>query len=213
MMPNTKHMVEMYKEHHQRVFDKHGETPKGVDWGDRRHDHILRLDRMLSVAQTFPCNATQFSLLDVGCGYGSLYDRALELEVPIEYTGIELVDDMLTHVRTDKPEANWITGDVLTHTFVDPFDYVITNGTLTQKLELTIPEMEEYSKTMIKRMFSLCRKGVAFNLMSSHVNFMVPNLYYTNPLEVIAWCMSEVSPKIRVDHAYPLFEYTVYLYR
>jgi hypothetical protein len=62
-------------------------------------------------------------------------------------------------------------------------------------------------------MFSLARHGIAFNMMSSHVNFMAPNLYYKNPLEITAFCATELSRRFRVDHAYPLYEFTMYVYR
>jgi hypothetical protein len=73
--------------------------------------------------------------------------------------------------------------------------------------------MDRFARRLIRKMFSLARRGIAFNMMTSHVNFMAPNLYYKNPLEIIAFCASELSRRFRVDHAYPLYEYTVYVYR
>jgi hypothetical protein len=49
--------------------------------------------------------------------------------------------------------------------------------------------------------------------MTSYVNYQASNLYYRNPAELLAWCMSQLTSKVRLDHAYPLYEYTVYLYR
>lgn len=209
-MNTTKDLSIVFKEHYAQTFSQYGETSRGVDWGDKDADHIMRLDHMLAVARADQKN---FTLLDVGSGFGSLLDRAQALHFPVRYTGIDLVEDMVASGRRRHPEATWIRGDVLTHKFDTRYDYVVNNGVFTQKLDASIPEMQTFTKRMIKRMFALCRQGIAFNLMTTHVNFMVSNLYYTSPIEVLAWCMSEVSSNVRVDHAYPLYEYTVYLYR
>ena len=62
-------------------------------------------------------------------------------------------------------------------------------------------------------MFELCEKAVAFNVMTTKVNFFSNNLYYRNPAELLSWCMNEITPYFRLDHSYPLFEYTLYLFR
>ncbi len=50
--------------------------------------------------------------------------------------------------------------------------------------------------------------------MTTKVNFFANNLYYRNPAEMLSWCLAEITPRLRIDHAYPpLYEYTVYLYR
>lgn len=211
-MASDQNMVDMYRQHHRSVFAQHGETPQGVDWGKRPEDHIMRLDNMLAVVP-WPTGANGFTMLDVGSGFGSLLGRARELNLPIHYTGIELVKEMAIRSRERHPEAEWLCGDVMTHDFDQPFDYVVNNGVLTQKLDASIAEMDAFVKAMIRRMFALCRYGIAFNLMTTRVNFMAPNLYYKSPVEMLAWCMSELTSKVRLDHSYPLYEYTMYLYR
>lgn len=211
-MVSNQNMIDMYRQHHRSVFLQHGETPHGVDWGKRPEDHIMRLDNMLAVVPP-PAAAKGFTMLDVGSGFGSLLGRAHELDLPIHYTGIELVEEMTVRARERHPEAKWLCGDVMTHDFEQPFDYVVNNGVLTQKLDASIVEMDAFVKAMIRRMFALCRHGIAFNLMTTYVNFMAPNLFYKSPVEMLAWCMSELTPKVRLDHSYPLYEYTMYLYR
>lgn len=90
---------------------------------------------------------------------------------------------------------------------------VVCNGILTQKLGATIRDMDEFLKLLVRRMFDSCRIGCAFNVMSSHVNFMSPNLYYRSPAELLAWCMNEISARVILNSAYPLFEFTIYLSR
>lgn len=200
-------------EHYASTFEAHGASPQGVDWGSDPRDHFLRLDRMLDVTRRGTPAGASVSLLDVGCGFGSLLDRSLALGLPLAYTGIDICEPMVLAARQRHPKARWMAGDILTTPDIQRHDFVVCNGILTQKLGTSNRDMDQFLKALVRQMFSLCKVGLAFNVMTTHVNFNAPNLYYRNPAELLAWCMSEVSTKVILDHAYPMFEYTVYLYR
>ena len=198
------------KEHYEKTFSKFGASSKGVDWG-ADEDVVLRYKNMLSVirAESTP----PFSRLDVGCGYGGLLDYAIERDIKMEYTGIDVAETMITHAKINCENGNFFVGDALHHPFEKRFDYVVCNGILTQKLATTIRDMDCFANLLIQRMFELCEIGVAFNIMSNKVNFMVDNLYYRSPIEMLSFCFDNLSSKVRIDHAYPLNEYTIYVYR
>jgi len=198
--------------HYGRTFAEHGATGEGVDWGPDPADHRLRLDRMLAVTEIGRQPDAAQSLLDVGCGYGSLLDVIKERGLELSYTGIEICDAMLDSARARHPDAEWLGGDILQTTGERGYDYAVCNGVLTQKLAVSQRDMDAFLKAVVTRMFRMTRVGIAFNVMTTHVNFTAPNLYYRNPAELLAWCMSELTPRVRLDHAYPLFEYTLYLY-
>ncbi len=210
---NTRDISHILVQHYSQKFAEHGERPEGVDWGVDPADHRLRLERMLAVTELGQQLGVRHSILDVGCGYGSLLALMREQGLDFAYTGIDLCEPMISAARKKYPSDEWIVGDVVDMKGTRRFDYVVCNGILTQKLGVSIRDMDQFLKVIVRRIFELCRIGVAFNLMTTHVNFMSPNLYYRNPSELLAWCMSELTPRIRLDHAYPLFEYTIYLYR
>lgn len=199
--------------HYSATFEKYGATPQGVDWGPNALEHQLRLDKMIDVIRRGRPEDRKPSLLDVGSGYGSLLDRAIDRKVNIQYTGIEICQPMVELARVRHPHAEWLCANFLTIDLPDRYDYVVCNGILTQKLDVSIREMDEFLKVLVRKMFSVCNAGIAFNVMSSSVNFMAPNLYYRSPAELLAWCTSEITPKVILDSAYPLFEFTLYLYR
>jgi hypothetical protein len=120
---------------------------------------------------------------------------------------------MIEWAAANSLAGKFVHGDVLEHEFEGQFDYVVCNGILTQKLDVSGLQMDLFAARLIRRMFALCGIGAAFNVMTTKVNYYSNNLYYRNPAELLAWCMSEVSPHVRLDHSYPLYEYTVYLYR
>jgi SAM-dependent methyltransferase len=204
-------IVDAYRTHYAGTFAKHGASSRGVDWGVWPDVHI-RYGKMLEVIEPSAAAGAP-SLLDVGCGFGGLLDYSIERGVSVEYVGIDIVPEMIEYARNAHPAARFHEGDVFSLTEPESFDYVVCNGILTLKLEASILDMDRFSRRLIRKMFSLARRGIAFNMMTSHVNFMAPNLYYKNPLEAIAFCATELSHKFRVDHSYPLYEFTIYVYR
>jgi len=199
--------------HYAESFREHGCSPQGVDWGPRPADHVLRLDRMLAVMLPGDKAGDRPSILDVGCGYGALLDRVKERHIGLEYTGVDVCAEMVDAARERHPSAAWRVVDLAELQDQPTFDYVVCNGILTQKLNVGIKDMDHFAQDAIRKMFTLCRRGIAFNVMSTHVNFMTDRLYYRNPIELLSWCMCELSPHARLDHAYPLYEYTIYLFR
>ncbi len=197
-------------EHYSASFDKHGPSTQGVDWGEDDRLLHLRYRKMLSVLDV--ATPATLSLLDAGCGFGGLLKFALNSEIQIDYTGIDAATNMVEWAASNNPAGTFICGDVLSHPFESTFDYVICNGILTQKLDTPALEMDYYAQNLIRRLFSLCRRGLAFNIMTSKVNFYSNNLYYRNPSELLAWCLAELTPRVKLDHSYQLYEYTMYLY-
>jgi len=197
------------KEHYEKTFSEFGASSKGVDWG-KDEDVILRYENMLSVVRE---GSSAVTLLDVGCGYGGLLEFAHERGMNLDYTGIDVAENMISYAKEQHAGGEFVIGDVLLHTFDSRFDYVVCNGILTQKLATTIREMDQFANDLIRRMFELCGTGIAFNVMSNKVNFIAENLYYRSPVEMLAFCLDNLSTKVRIDHAYPLYEYTVYVYK
>lgn len=201
-----------FRAHYAGCFASHGPTVEGVDWGQDADRHRMRQRSMLAVIRREAQDAAP-SLLDVGCGYGDLCALACELGVGIEYHGIDLCPEMVASARTRHPGASWHVGDVFGFAEPRSYDYLVSNGILTQKLDVPVPDMDRYARSLVRKMFDACRRGIAFNVMTTRVNFTQQHLYYKSPVEMLAWCMEEVTPCVRLDHGYRGYDYTVYLYR
>lgn len=214
-------LTERFKQHHAEKFQEHGATAKGVDWNDEQ-EMFFRYGKILKVLdRDFDRPSSPPTLLDVGCGWGGLLQYSMDQQIDLRYTGIDVVQEMVDHARERFPEGQFIHGDVFNLTGQSAYDYVVCNAIMTQKLEFSIPEMDSFCRRLIRKMFDLSRFGVSFNLMSTQVNFMVDNLFYKNPLEMLQFCFQEITPRVRLDHGYSslrtgkgkFYDYTVYLYK
>jgi SAM-dependent methyltransferase len=202
---------EALRVHYAEKFRIHGATSQGVDWGADTSRMLLRYRKMLQLLDSPAVKKP--SVLDVGCGFGGLYDYAASLGLEIDYTGIDVAANMIEWASQHVAGGRFLQGSVLSHEFSGRFDYVICNGILTQKLDAPGLEMDQFASALIRRMFALAERGVAFNVMTTKVNHFAPNLYYRNPAELLAWCLTEITPHVALDHSYPLYEFTVYLHR
>jgi SAM-dependent methyltransferase len=201
------------KNHYEESFEQFGPSSAGVDWGQDKTRLLIRYDNMLDVMEKPQARKKQ-SLLDVGCGFGGLAAYASQKDIALNYTGIDVATNMIRWAKKNIKKSKFIEDDFLAHDFSGAtYDYVICNGILTQKLDCSMLEMDVFAKTLIHKMYNLCNKGTAFNIMTTYVNFFAPNLYYKHPAELLSYCLSEISTKVKIDHAYGLYEFTVYVYR
>lgn len=199
------------RQHYSEKFSTYGPSSEGVDWGANESKMLLRYDKMLGVFSSK--SLSKPSLLDVGCGYGGLLIYSLEKGISLDYTGIDIAVNMIEWASENCLSGKFICGNILDYDFEDRFDYLVCNGIMTQKLDIPALQMDIFVGQLIRKMFSLCKRGIVFNIMTTKVNYFANNLYYRNPAELFSWCLSEITPHIKLDHAYPLYEYTLYLYR
>jgi SAM-dependent methyltransferase len=214
-------ITNLLKEYHHKVFLAHGATAKGVDWNDE-NEVLIRYDKMLKVLDMDFYNGPERpTILDVGCGWGGMAKRASERGLPISIFGVDVVEEMVVHARNEFPEHSFEVADVFALPDAETFDFAVCNAILTQKHGISIPEMEQFSRRLVRKMFSLCRYGIAFNMMSTRVNFTVGNLYYQNPVELLGWLLTEISPRVVLDHGYSslssgrgkYYDFTAYVYK
>lgn len=200
------------KSHYEKCFNKFGATNEGVDWGQDISKMFLRYDKMKELFTND--KSENISILDVGCGYGGFYSYLKEnTNKEVTYSGIDLVEDMILWAKNNINTANeFICDDFINYNFEKKYDYIICNGILTQKLEASNKEMDLYASKIIKKMFEICNKGIAFNIMTTKVNYFSNNLYYKSPVEMLSFCLNELSDTVKIDHSY-LYEYTLYVYK
>jgi SAM-dependent methyltransferase len=197
--------------HYESCLRTHGDNHRGVDWPNAV-DARTRYQIMLDVIRT-PARSP-VRLLDLGCGASHLYEFLRETRrTEIEYTGLDLSPEFIRLSRKKFPDVPFYCLDVLDPAVeVATFDYVVMNGVFTERRSLSFDEMWIFVQAMVTRAFELATVGVAFNVMSKHVDWEREDLFHL-PLDVLAQFLTgKLGRHFVIRSDYGLYEYTTFVY-
>jgi len=200
----TNEQIEAYRKN----FLEHGDTPRGVFWNNQDTQY-LRFERLLKNLDI----TTPFSIHDIGCATCSLHEYLLNKKIKHDYHGTEIVPEMVTMAKKKYPEITVKERDILKDTVIETCDYGIVSGTFNLKGDSNEKEWENYVFALMKKLFTVSSKAVAFNFLTTYKTFTDPTLAYFNPQEVFDFCMKNFSRFVIIDHAYPLYEFTITVYK
>ncbi len=187
---------------YNKRFDELGRDIRSIGWGTRESQD-LRFKVLSDIADlrgTWVC--------DLGCGFGELYPFLQNKFADVRYTGVDISEKLVAEGRKMFPDAEFLCRDVLSEPLDPVYDYVLASGALTFKL----PRHEEYVGRMLETMFSICRKGVAVNFLSTYVDHQLEKNFHFSPQDALSMG-KKLTPFVTVRHDYPLYECTLYLYR
>ena len=204
--------------HYENCFNKHGDSPAGVDWTQPQQVDIrykVMLELINFKESSFNINGKR-TLLDYGCGLSHLYQYILEHNIDyITYTGLEISNIFYVQSKQKYPNNNYLLGDILhkNYTLERSYEYIIMNGVFTEKRDLSHQEMFNYFSDMITKLYRSCTKGIAFNVMSKQVEWEKDFLFHV-PLDDMAnFLTKKITRNFVIRNDYGLYEYTVYLYK
>jgi cyclopropane fatty-acyl-phospholipid synthase-like methyltransferase len=157
----------------------------------------------------------EYTLLDFGCGAAHLYDFIIKNSYKnINYSGLDLSEVFINFCRLKYKKNVFICSDILqTPDQIGIYDYIVLNGVFTEKRDLSFENMFDYFKEMVKILFQKTSIGIAFNVMTKHVDWEREDLFHL-PFDLLAtFLKSEISRNYTIRNDYGLFEYTVYLFK
>lgn len=199
-------------EHYESCLAKHGDSHLGVDW-PKAQDAETRYSVMLDVIRR-PHTGT-LRLLDFGCGASHLYEYILANGIQgIEYTGLDLSPKFVELSRKKFPKNRYICADILEEPEAVPAsDYIVMNGVFTEKRGLEFGEMLAYFERTVSATFAKTARGLAFNVMSKHVDWEREDLFHL-PFDTLAqFLIRELTRNFIIRNNYGLYEFTTYVYR
>jgi SAM-dependent methyltransferase len=195
-------------------FAEHGDDYRGAGWTKSQANTDNRHRVMLGIVDS--SRGAPAELLDLGCGTSQFYEYILRQgrEDKIRYSGLDLSPTLLEGARTKFPHITYYDVDLIEGADTLPsFDYVVINGIFTFKDGLSHAEMLDFWRAFIERAFAHARRGMAFNAMSTQVEWERDDLFHL-PFDVMASFITErLSRDFVVHHDYGLYEYTTYVYR
>lgn len=194
--PERLKLIERYNER----LKKYGYDPRTLGWLKGRQP--IRFKILSEIGDLSNC-----SILDVGCGFGDLYGFLMKKGLTIEYTGVDINPNLIEIARNIYPHAQFEVKDFLEGNKGE-FDWVFSSGFFNFRL----PDNKSFIRTMLKKMFEMCKKGIAADFLSSYVEFRNEDAYYTCPEDVFTFCRT-LSRRVTLRHDYMPFEFCIYVYR
>ena len=180
---------------------QYGYNPKTLGWLKGKQE--IRFQVLLEIGSLVNC-----SILDVGCGFGDLYGFLVNNGIKIQYTGVDINQNLLEIGKELYPTASFKVMDFDTESLEKEFDWVFASGIFNFKLE----DNESFIKNMLSKMFSISKKGVAVDFMSSYVDYQNEGSYHAIPGEIFSYC-KQLSRRVTLRHDYMPFEFCVYIYK
>ena len=155
-------------------------------------------------------NINNCSILDVGCGFGDLYDFLEKKNFNFSYTGIDVNPEMIKVAKERHPNVDFQTIDFGIYNPEEKFDYVFCSGALSFKTK-------DYKKLYfnhIKKMFELSKIGVAFNMLNIQNNTKPEDeeLYATYEIPEVQEFCSQLTQKVTALQDYLPNDFTFFLY-
>lgn len=201
--------------HYNSRLRAFGDTARGADWPNQA-DRELRFDVMLGLFSGEESPSVE--VLDFACGSADLLRYVQDQNIQrIRYRGADISADALRFARAKFPSAFFIEIDILTATDEDvaalTADYCVINGLFTVKADLSNEEMWSFMTRVVGRLWSVTRKGIAFNVMSKHVDRERPDLFHVSFDRLAEFLHGLAGRSIVFRADYGLFEYTCYAYR
>jgi SAM-dependent methyltransferase len=150
----------------------------------------------------------QTRLLDVGCGLGDLYGYLLAQGITVDYTGYDLLPEMVARAQQRFPEARFAVRDVLQGLGTERFDYIVSSGAFNIDFGNNIPAIQQ----VLGEMVQCCTRGVAINFLKRTPEASRdPIFHFYDPQDMLAWCQT-ICPQVRLREDYLPNDFTLYLY-
>ena len=198
-------MSEDLRIHYQRLLASHGDSHVSAQYSSRKSQEA----RFAILTQIADLQGA--SVLDWGCGTGHLATWLSENGVACRYTGVDVVPEFLELGSQKHPQHRFGHLDEFDD---ETFDWVLVSGVFNNRREDNIA----FFSLHIADLWERCTQGVAFNLMSTWVDYEDPDLWYAPP-ELIFEKMKAFTPYVTIRNDYVVkdttipFEFVVYAYR
>lgn len=179
-----------------------GDTPEAV--GMSLDGQRFRFGKLMEIA-----DLRNRRVLDLGCGIGGFYPFLVEKFGEVDYTGIDLVPEMVDFAAKKYPRARFLCQDLCANELHETFDYVLISTVFNYALTGGV----EYMRDLVTLAYKYCTRGLGFNFLSTYVNFTDPEMAYYNPADVLDFCIQKLTRKVALHHHYERVDVAVFAYR
>lgn len=200
------------RRHYEALFETYGDSPKAVQHADAASQAV----RFEILAGVMDSDAS--SVLDVGCGLGHLLDFLRARDFRGRYHGLDLVPAFIERARArhaHDPRATFQLLDVTREPLPNNHEYALLSGVFNNRM----PDNEGFMWQTLRAMWAAANRGIAFNALTSYVDWQAPDLHYVDPRSVFDRCVREFTRRVTLRHDYrtrpdrPPYEFSIYLFK
>ena len=191
-------------EYYSDKLKEYGATPRGVDWNNEQ-DQFRRFEQLCKAIET----KNYFTLNDIGCGYGALYEYMFDKFPSLKYCGIDISRKMIVAAAKNINQAN--ASFAVSSAPQSIADYCVASGIFNVKLEHKDDIWLEYIISTLDMMNKYSAKAFAFNCLTSYsdADKIRKDLYYADPCYLFDHCKRNYSRHVALLHDYGLWEFTI----
>lgn len=205
MQENKTDLLTEVADYYSEKLAQHGETPRGVDWNGEE-SQALRFEQLSKIID----GRNQFSLSDLGCGYGALHDFLASRFSGFSYAGFDVSEGMIRSAEQrhrGMPQARY----VLSSKPDGVADYGVASGIFNVRLGRSDAEWRAYVEATLDILDRTSRIGFSFNCLTSYSDGekMRDYLYYADPCALFDLCKRRYSRNVALLHDYGLYEFTI----
>ena len=187
-------------------LNANGAISASVGWNSTESQN-LRFEKLSSVIED--CSKP-LEINDYGCGYGAHLEYLEQCKIPVaQYNGYDLSEPMLNAARKNLAGYKGKMEFYNTSEITTEADYSFASGTFNVRFESRDEEWEKFIRLKLNELDHHSRKGFAFNLLSTYVDWKESHLYYGDPCYWFDFCKKNYSKKVALLHDYELFEWTI----
>ncbi len=198
--------IRIYKDN----FIENADSSLGTFQNDRATQH-MRFEHIIKPFLDIMNEKTTFH--DFGCGSCDMYQYLADRNIKVDYSGTEVIQEMIDYAEKKYPGIKVYNRDVLKEKVTDKYDLVVFSGGLYFPGAVPKEEWKQFVFDIIDSMFEMCTIGISFNLLTTYCDYQVDHLFYLDPKEILDYCIKKHSRFVNIEHSYPLFEWTVSMYK
>lgn len=201
---NTNLIIKDVSDYYTNKFEKYGAMHRGVDWSSEESQNV-RFEQLEKIIKS----NNFFSILDYGCGFGSLYKFLTNKYVDFEYVGFDISEKMIqaAQKKYSSQKVSWTTS----LKSIQSVDYTISSGIFNVKLDFSDEVWKKYILDTLNEFNKLSNCGFSFNALTAYSDkeYMQEYLFYSDPSFFFDYCKRNFSRYVSIIHDYPLHEFTI----
>lgn len=197
-------LLSQVSEYFTNKFNEFGESPQGVDWNGAESQYI-RFRQLSKIIQN-----NDFSLNDLGSGYGAIIDYLDSIYSKFSYSGFDVSESIVNAAKLryfDRQNTNFSVSSRP----ISVSDYSVASGIFNAHLGCSHSNWQKYMEETVDALFEYSEKAFSFNCLTTYSDAekMREDLFYSDPCFWFDRCKKRYSREVALLHDYGLFEFTI----